>query len=176
MKYKPSKAFKVAICGTIMAIMMICCFVLAGCDPGSYYFTQEYLSDIVSVELIDYSNSKQRHFISWVPDHSSELKAFDNSKYSVIETLDDDKIDDFIDTLCECHILSTYYAYNSPKGLCLKLNYSNGDFVIANCQNKSFAGYVGKFTASGKVAKFIGCFSSYYSFKTLVNDYFQTQI
>ena len=157
-------------------ILIICCFTFTGCDPGSYYFTHEYLSDIVSVELINYNNPKQKHFISWVPDHSSDLKSFDDSKLSVLETLDEDKISDFIDTLCECHILATYYAYDSPNEICLKLNYSNGDFIIANCQNQSYAGYIGKFTFDGKVAKFIGFFSSRTSFITLVNDYFQTQI
>lgn len=157
-------------------ILIIGCLMLTACDPGRYHFSQEELSDIVSVELVKYNNPKQKSFFSWIPDHSSDLKPFDESKLSVLETLSEDKIPQFIDTLLECDILSKYYAYDSPNGICLKLSYSNGDFLIINSQMPSFDGYIGKFSAAGKVTEFIGCFSNSNFFKTLVNDYFQTKV
>ena len=160
---------------TILLILSALC-AFAACDPNEINLDHEYLSDIVSVELINYDNSAQRQFFSWVPDHTSDLKPFDESKISVRETLDADKFSDFIDTLCECSILEKYYAFDSPSGLCLKLTYSNGDFVIINCYKYSFAGYIGKFSSDGEVADFIGCFVNFNSFKILVNDYFQTKV
>ena len=162
----------------LFAIVLVLCSlcIFAACDPTTSYFDHEYLSEIVSIELVDYNNPKQREFISWVPDHTADLKPFDNSKLSVLETLDENKIPDFIDTLCECLILDTYFAFDSPNGLCLKLIYSNGDFLIVNWYKKSFVGYIGKFSPNGEVAEFIGCFASANSYEILVNDYFQTKI
>ena len=157
-------------------LLIICSFMLAGCDPVNYNFHRDDLEDIVSIELIQYDNPEQEHFSSWVPDHTSDLKPFDDSKVNILETLDDDHISELIDTLCACNILDTYYAYDSPNGLCLKLSYSNGDFLIVNCNENSYTGYIGKFSSDGEVAQFIGCFTSVESFKTLVNDYFQTKI
>lgn len=179
MKSKFRKIFKLKKLNATIAtifILLICCFTLTACDPSSYYFQPEELSDIVKVELINYNNPQQNHFLSWVPDHTSKLKPFDDSKLSVLETLNEDKITQFTDVLCEFHILYKYYAYDSPNGTCLKLSYSNGDFIIINCNMPSFTGYIGKFTSDGEVAAFIGCFSSSDYFKILVNAYFQTKL
>ena len=163
---------------TILAALLIlsALYTLVACDPDTFYFDHEYLSDIVSIELIRYDNPEQKHFSSWVPDHTSDLKPFEDSKLNVLETLDENKISDFIDTLCECHILDKYYAFDTPNGICLKLNYSNGDLLIVSCNKNSSAGYIGKFFSNGEVAEFIGCFSAPNYFETLVNDYFQMKI
>lgn len=152
-------------------ILIIGCITLTACDPNRIHLKQEELSDIVSVELVKYDNSKQKCFFSWIPDHSSDLKPFDDSKLSVMETLPVDKIPQFIDTLCECDIFSNYYAYDSPNGICFKLSYSNGDFLIVNGKD-----YIGKFSSDGEVAEFIGCFSNSNFFKTLVNNYFRANV
>lgn len=161
-----------------MAILLVLCslFAFSACDPSEIHLEHEYLADIVNVELINYDNPKQKHFFSWVPDHTSDLKPFDDGKVSVLETIEADKISSFIDTLCECPILYWYFAFDSPNGLCLKLSYSNGDFLIIYCYEKSFAGYIGKFTSSGDVVEFIGSFVSFGCFEILINDYFQTKI
>lgn len=162
----------------LLAILLVICSlcVFAACDPSTVYIEPEYVSEVVRVELINYDNPAQKHFFSWVPDHTADLKPFDKSKFSVVETLDEDKIAAFLDTLYECPILSTYFAFDSPNGLCLKLTYSNGDFLIINCYERSFVGYIGKFSSNGEVDEFIGCFVSLQCFEILVNDYFQTQI
>ena len=163
---------------SLLAILLVVCSLcaFAACDPNTIYIEAEELADIVSVQLISYDNPQQKSFISWVPDHTSDLKPFDTSKISVLETLDREAIPELLETLTECPILDRYYAYDSPKGLCLKLNYSNGDFLIVNCHQDSFTGYIGKFAPNGEVVQFIGCFVGVTSFETLVNDYFQTKI
>ena len=177
MKIQFSKVPKIgtAISCWVMIFLIICCSTLTGCDPVGYSFAPDDLADIVSIELIQYDNPEQKQFFSWVPDHTSDLKSFDNSKVSILETLDESHISELTATLCEFYILGTYYAYDSPNGLCLRLTYSNGDFLIVNCGENSY-GYIGKFSHDGEVAQFIGCFESFQSFKTLVNDYFQMEI
>lgn len=178
MKNKLGNVFKsrkfIAIIAAAL-ILIICCFTLTACDPGSYYFEQEELSDIVNIELINYDYPEQKHFKSWVPNHTADLKPFNDSKLSVLETLDGDKFPQFIDTLCEFHILYKYYVFDAPNGVCIKLSYSNGDFLIINGYKSLYVGYIGKFTSDGKVAEFIGSFSNSSSYKTLVNDFFLTQ-
>lgn len=158
----------------------ILCFTLSACvwDPADYYFEKEELTDVVSVELINYNNTERKSFKSWVPNHFDELAPFDNSKISILENLDENKIPDFIDSLCEPLILYHYFTYDSPSGICLKLSYSNGDFLIISNEYKrnTSMGYIGEYSPNGEVITFIGCFHSSKNFIPLVNDYFQTQI
>lgn len=162
----------------VLIILIVLCSLVqfVACDPSDYYFTQEELSDIVSIELINYENPAQKSFFSWVPDHTSDLKPFDNKKVCVLESLAEDKFSQFVETLCDCLILETYFAYDSPKGICVKKSYSDGDFLILSCNEQTFAGYVGKFSSDGEVARFIGCFCNRDSFEALVNDYFVTNL
>ena len=148
---------------------------MTGCDPGSYSFEYEELTEcIVAVELINYDNSEQRHFMTWVIDQSSRLLPFDSNKCTVLASLEEDNLSDFLSDLSEADILPDYYAYNSPKGVCLRLLYENGEFMVIWCnyEKTSYTGYIGTYTSSGEVIDFIGCFSGYFYFEDLVNDYF----
>ena len=42
-------------------------------------------------------------------------------------------------------VLYKYYAYNSPKDICIRLNYEKGNFLIvwANYAENSYVGYIG---------------------------------
>jgi len=163
---------------TAIAFMIVFCFTLSACDPSSYRFANEDLAEVTSIELIKYDNPEQKYFSTWIPDYTSDLKAFDNDKMSSLETLDESRLADFVDDLCGCNILYKYFAYDSPNGTCIKLNYSNGNFLIvwSNYEKDSFSGYIGIFSPVGEVAEFIGCFESIDSYKKLVNDYFHTKI
>ncbi len=125
---------------------------------------------MVSIGLLNYDNPGQKHFGSWVPDHSSDLQPFDESKASRLKELNSDAIEDFVDDLCEYHILYKYYTVDAPNGVCIKLNYSNGEFLIINNS------YIGKFLPDGQVADFIGDFSHYKYFEYLVSNYFKMQV
>ena len=170
------------LCAIIASVFVLvfCCFTFTACDPIRTTFKQEDLSDIVSIELINYDNHQQKKFATWVTDHSSELKPFDESKASVLEALDVDKTQQFIDSLCEYSIFLNYYKLDSPNGICIKLTYSNGDFLIINNQLNSGKlgkhGYIGRFSPNGEVAEFIGAFSTSNYFELLVTDFFQYNI
>lgn len=162
----------------IISILMIFCFSLSACDPGRFNFTNDYLSDIISIELIHYDKPNQKQFVSWSSDHTPDLKQFDETKMNILENLNEDLITDFKNYLCKCDVLYKYFAYDSPNGKCIKLNYSNGNFLIiwSNYEKNIFNGFIGKFSIDGKVVEFIGCFESLADYKDLVKTYFKSQI
>ena len=99
---------------------------------------------------------------------------FDTDKASVVESLPTEKIPEFLDAFSKTDILHTYYAYNSPKDICIRLNYENGDFLIiwADYARGSFGGYIGEYSANGEVLSFWGSFSALDYYEELVNNYF----
>lgn len=156
----------------IFVFIIALCVSLTACDPGAYCLSfDELTKNVVRIDLIDYNNPDQKGFISWVPDHSDDLLPFDNSKCTLLKQLDDEKSVDFLKNLSRSDILYHYYVFNSPRGISLRLTYENGDFLIVNCdsENEAFVGYIGKYSADGKVLEFYGCFSSYHYFERLVD-------
>jgi hypothetical protein len=160
----------------LLSVLFVCS--LCSCDPGTYSVDEESLSDVVSIELIKYENPEQEHFSSWVPDHSDDLLSFDSSRATVLETLPDEKISDFLDSFSKSDILHEYYAYNSPKDICIRLNYEDGSFLIiwANYEQNSYAGYIGEYESDGGVSTFWGSFSALIYYEDLVEQYFTTEL
>lgn len=154
--------------------LVITCCLLSSCDPGLRYIDPDVLNQVVSIELIEYENPNQKEFFTWVPDQFHKLVPFKTENATVIETLPSEKNAEFLEAFSNTDILHTYYAYNSPKDICLRLNYENGDFLIvwANYAEKSYAGYIGEYSSDGSVLSFWGSFSSLKSYEDLVNRYF----
>ena len=160
-------------------LMLVCCAcLLVACDPGTRSIDRVELDRVVSVELIRYDNPAQKEFISWIPDQFRELAPFAPSNATVLETLPADKIPDFLDAFSKTDILNKYYAYNSPKDICLRLSYENGDFLIiwANYKDGMYAGYIGEYSAAGDVLTFWGSFSSLEYYENLVDRFFETDL
>lgn len=162
----------------LVIIVLLLTFFLLACDPAGYYFSKEELQDIISVELIEYQNDKQKNYITWVPDYMDDLKPLIIENIKQLEIMENSKIEEFKEQLCEQYILYHYYAFDSPKGLAIKINYTNGNFTLINNNHlkPSFSGYIGTYNANGEVIDYTGCFASYNSFVNLVNNYFNMQI
>ena len=156
---------------TIISLCLILIVLtLSSCDPAMYSPSEEYLKDAVSIELIRYNNPDQKDFISWVPDHSDDLVAFDNSRVEIIEILDNEKFDAFSTAFQSTEIMHTYYRCDSPDGVCIRVNYKNGEFLIIGKD------YVGYFSENGEVSAFLGCFSGRFYYTDLVNEFFEYQV
>ena len=142
----------------VCLLFCVClCLCFAACDPGSYSFGEAELEDgLVSIELIDYDNPKQKSFISWVPDHSSDILPFDHQKMTVQETLPEEKHDEFVKLLAGSYILYHYYTVNSPRGLCLKLTYESGEFLVISADKDGASSFVCRYAADGRVIEYIG--------------------
>ena len=158
---------------SLLALATICCMLLS-CDPSTYVIEDETLSRVTCVELIQYENTDQKHFVTWVPDQFEELVPFELSRATVLETLPAEKTSAFLEAFSKTYILHTYYAYNSPKDVCLRLRYENGDFLIvwANYAEHSHAGYIGEYASDGSVLSFWGSFSALSEYENLVYEYF----
>ena len=157
-----------------LSVLTVLCFILCACDPGSYHLDREKLSGVTGVDLIEYSNPDQKRFLTWVPDQSGSLKPFDSSRVTVLETLSGEKIEDFLDAFSKEDILNKYYAYDSPKDVCIRLKYDDGSFLIvwANYAENTHSGYIGEYRSDGTVRSVHGSFSSPGSYRELVGKYF----
>ncbi len=157
-----------------LVLLIIICFSLSSCDPGSFTINRDSLNDVICADLIEYTNPDQKHFISWVPDQFDKLVPFVPANATVLESLPSEKIPEFLDTFSNTDILHTYYAYNSPKDVCIRLNFENGNFLIiwANYTENSFAGYIGEYASDGSVLSFWGSFSALDYYTDLVDQYF----
>ena len=160
-------------------ITLLLSILLTSCDPGGFRYNYDSLvNEIVSVELINYNNENQKEFMSWVPDHSKDLLAFNFDLMEKKEDLPKEKMTDFLLELSTTHILYKYYVYDSPKGICIKMNYKNGNFEIISCdyERSSYFSYIGTYNKEGEVLFYVGSFSNYEYFESLVNNYFEYQI
>ncbi len=157
-----------------LVLLVIICCSLCACDPRQYTIDQNTLDNVISIELIQYENPKQKEFATWVPNQFYRLASFVPANATVIETLPSEKNAEFLQAFSKTYILHTYYAYNSPKDICLRLNYKNGDFLIvwANYAESSYAGYIGEYSSDGTVLSFWGSFGSLIQYENLVNQFF----
>ena len=164
----------------IAAIILVIatCFLSTSCDPTSFEIDIDALDSVVSVELIEYENPEQKHFTTWVPDQSDKLVPFNLANATILETLPEEKISGFLDAFSTTDILHTYYAYDSPKDICIRLNYESGGFLIiwANYAENSYAGYIGEYSSDGTVSSFWGSFSSLDYYTELVNQFFAYEL
>ena len=159
-------------------IAVITCFSICSCDPVAVSPNRDALNDVISVELIEYANPDQKQFITWVPDQSDKLVPFNLANATILETLPEEKISGFLDAFSTTDILHTYYAYDSPKDICIRLNYESGGFLIiwANYAENSYAGYIGEYSSDGTVSSFWGSFSSLSCYTELVNQFFAYEL
>ena len=166
---------KVLLIGLIVLLVMIC---FCSCDPGVFSVDRDFLNNVISVELIEYVNPNQKHFASWVPDQFHELVPFNPNNATSVEFLPSEKISDFLDAFSETDILDRYYAYDSPKDVCIRLNCENGNFLIiwGNYLENLHNGYIGEYSSDGTVLSYWGCFSSLYQYEDLVNEYFNYKL
>ena len=157
-----------------ITFIFVLSLILCSCDPSSFIIEDNAFDNVIKIELVIYKNTNQKEFISWVPDYFDDLKNYDISKEETIEVLHEERINEFAISFKETDILNKYYAYDSPKDICIKATYKNGDFLIiwADYIRGSFAGYIGEFYNSGKPKSFWGSFSDMQYYVDLVNNYF----
>lgn len=146
-------------------ILLICfiCLSLTACEPPGVSYPDDYLRDVIKIELINYDNSK--------------MSPFNFDKMEIIEELDAEKLDDFLRDLSEIYmwrsITEGYFD-----GISIRTIYSNGNFEVMSCNNTDYRinSYVVRFDSDGKKIKFIGSVEDESEFINIINKYFITQI
>ena len=159
-------------------LIALCALVcLTACDP-SFGKIGDFvdLSEVISVELIEYDNSSANRinsgFRSDGEKAAKKLPSLNFDKMTVLEALEEEVISNFIDEVLTIGAVTTWIHLNSPIGVCLKLNYENGDFIIISCGQHNL---MCLYDESGKPLSYL---LAPYSddFKTVVNKFFVTQI
>lgn len=162
---------------SVFVLLVFSSLFLSSCDPGETYYDGD-VKNIISIELINYTNDNQDDFLSWVPNHFDDLKNFKLENAEVIQSLDNALIETFINEFKKIQLLSDYYAYDSPKDICIRIVYQDESFYIiyANYQKNSYGGYIGLYDKEGKVTDFTGSFNDVEDYKSLVSKYFSVDL
>lgn len=146
--------------------------ILFSCDPIMFNLDiDELKTNLVDIELIKYENDEQKEFPLWMKDYSDRLLKFDSNKVSIIDNLEETKINDFLECLTEFEVIYKHYTFDSPKGRCAKLNYSNGDFIVIGLE-KLNSGYIFKYDENGNVIEYTGKISGSKDFVLTVEHLF----
>ena len=158
----------------MVSILVVLCLSLTACDPASFYFDYDELKEkVTTVELISYNNIN----LKMVKDESKVLP-FDFDKMEIVETLEAEQIDAFLQDLSKTHFLMHSNYSETAVGISVRIVYKNGDFVVLSCNliDKTAYRFVVFFDVNGKVKEVIGGFASRYDYVDLVNKFFDTQI
>jgi hypothetical protein len=148
----------------LVFVLVFCLFSLVSCDPGSFWFNHDELTENVkSIELIEYNNDAAEKLFN----NTDKVLPFDFDKMEIIETLSDEKKEIFIDDISNQRFLLVWEHLNSPQGRSVKITYQNGDFDILCC-NVQFSC---QYDSTGTVKKVIGHTVG----AELPNKYFITQ-
>lgn len=161
--------------GLTVYLIFVLSFMLTACvsDPASFYFDYDELKNTVaSVELINYDSPDVKEVKK-----QEDILPFDFGKVEIIKTLDSKQREAFFEDLPKIHFhvcddLTRYT--NSANGLCIKIIYTSGNFVIL-CFNQE-ANFVGEFTSDGSVGKLSAYFVDNIYLDDFVNIYFKTRI
>jgi len=136
-------------------IIGICCLclVLAACEPiMNIYEYDDFSNHAVDVELIYYNNPRARTIRDLLGNarHSN----FNFNKMKKIKMMKEEKHTDFYKFMSDEIIFNHVSHKNSPNGICIKVNHSNGGFDIIS------PSYIGRFDSKGKSVKFMGTIDS----------------
>lgn len=152
----------------LLIVNLFCMSACEGIAPYPFQFEEE----VIRVELIDYENSDAKELSCPTIFHhidQSEILAFDFNKMTVIETLSQESLDEFLGesdfTESGVFLTDPDRYLDSPQGLCLRIVYASGSFEIISYDEL----YAGSFYADGSVKRFIGiCLGG----EELINKYF----
>lgn len=158
----------------ILLMLIFILVLLTGCDPVSYYFPKtSYLDKIESIELIKYNNDDFK-----MVDATKVTLKFDPSKVEKLETLDNDKIESFLDDYEEIIFHGENDSVNEPTGYCLLWHFKNGNFIVFSCTEIGRRAYsmVAEFDQNCNFVVNHGYFASGPHYDDIVSKYFSSYI
>ena len=139
-----------------------------------YFFKYNPRNDeIVSIELISYTPDEYA-----VTESTEDMLDFDSDKMEILEVLDTTENENFISDFSEIEFLQGYPHLNTPKGIGVKINYENGDFVVVTISfldDDSDGGNAILYNSEGVFLEYYGGMSWIPGFVNLINKYFEAQ-
>lgn len=158
----------------LLSVGLMTVILLTSCiEPESYTFKYNSLKERVTlIELIDYDNPNPTRV-----SEQSEMLPFDFEKMTVIETLDSEKIDDFLKKFSKNYVIYDQYP-SEALGISIKINFDNGDFVVLSEKliGRELYLFIARFNSEGNIVEYCGGFGGRYEFSNLVNTFFETKV
>ena len=144
---------------------------LVGCDPGTYYFFKDtYLDEVERIELVRYKNEDFE-----MVDPSETVLKFDHAKVEKIDTLDAQKVEDFLNDFEKIVFHLEQESVNEPTGYCLLWYLKNGNFLVFSCTIiKGDRGYcmAAEFDANDRFVKHYAYFAAAPHYDDVLSKYF----
>ncbi|MDY0209165.1 MAG: hypothetical protein RBR48_03210 [Bacilli bacterium] len=163
----------------LLLLLLIVCsaFLLTACDY-EYYLYHDYIrenTEAVKIELLKYNNPINT-------ENSTENTLYDDEKLVILETLNLDDNQSFLNELSEIGGLSSKLkqTINSPNGTGILITYQDGGVTLITISNinDNDCIFVGHYDASANVEGFYGISWSEMidDFKMLLLKYFDRNI
>ena len=158
---------------SIILLSFFFCIGLTACDPGRYLHFADLVDEIVAVELIYYDNPNAKVISTFFSTRS--VQRFNSKKMEIIEELNGDRLEDFLQDLSGIEAWTGWSHSNSPFGISLKITYSNDEFEVVSDDGVSLT-FFARYNSKGRLVMNIGGFNDRSDFADLVNNHFETQI
>ena len=149
---------------------------LAACDPAPYHFDKEHYGKLVDKIELRYSE------ITDIPKNitcdENNVPYFDIQNSKLVECLESDKIDVFINDLS----LITFHRFNncvnSPFGYIVIMFLTNGNYIIASCSEYENHGYgiFAEFDSNDAYVQCLGDFTHIYTWEVFLSNHFQSYV
>jgi hypothetical protein len=163
----------------ISIVMLICslCFCLTACDPSRYRLNYEKLAaSVIRVELINYDAPKAKIINTFISQR--RVRVFDFDKVEIIETLNEENLDGFLQDLSKAGFWNIWGHSNSPVGVSIRIIYNDDYFDVFSytiVDGTRFT-FGHRFNNNGKLTKYVGLFGARSDFVNVINSHFATQI
>lgn len=159
----------------LFLLLIILSISLIACDPVIYCFKYNPRNDeIVSIELISYTPDEYA-----VTESTEDMLDFDSDKMEILEVLDTTENENFISDFSKIEFFQEGFPHlNTPKGIGVKINYENGDFVVVTISfldDDSDGGDAILYNSEGVFLEYYGGIPWIPSFVNLINKYFEAQ-
>ena len=160
----------------IITLMLLCliAFNCFACTPPNHFDYDNLKKGVTRVELIKCAESEEQSI--WCPSNSEKgpnlYIPFKFENMEIVETLAEEKVDDFLRAYSDIRFLYAEEEMNIPEGWCVRLLYKDAFHVISLDVN-----FICIFYIDGRVSSRIGSKNIPEEYRDiLVNNFFETQI
>ncbi len=157
---------------TFIILISLITIILSGCDPATFYFEFESMNnEVLSVELVEYDNNSSE----MINTNLDSKLIFDSKKIISVETLEEERIDEFLKGLSVIVFHQVEESTIEPVKECLKINKNNGNYIILSCTviDGTVYSMVAEYDSSGNFLEHLAYFADRPSYERLIDKYFK---
>ncbi len=154
--------------------LFIFALCLAACDPAPYHFDKENYGKMVEKIELRYSEIADVPRIITCEENNSPYFHVQDSK--LVEILESDKINDFINDLHTITFHRTNDCVNTPFGYVVVMFLTNGNYIIASCSEyeNHYYDIFAEFDSDDTFVQCLGEFTHVYTWEVFLSNHFQT--